>query len=226
MMNKVKARERLLDLPDVFDLRDVSLLTGWSSNAVYVNCHRWVKQGLISPVGPRAATYYNLVVDPKGPEKLIGKALKLMMPSAVVVGGSSVAWAGWTTQMPRILEVVVPKTEQNKAFPVVNGARIAMRGKVWYKRMGLGGAIEKDGPFGLHVLKPDAAIVDAANYRDVMKEMDVDDINFPSDYDAQKLLQWCEMLKCNSNCWNKIEKIIESSEVSEQEEAGEEWVFE
>lgn len=101
---QISSIQRLLSLPALFSGRDLTVRFQWTSKAASQYLYLWKKRGLVKPLGGHSDVFANTLVQPQ-PDW--DAALRLAMPSAVVVGIEALRRAGWTTQVPHLPEVVV-----------------------------------------------------------------------------------------------------------------------
>jgi hypothetical protein len=99
------AINRLATLPEVFTGGDLTVLFGWKSAICSSYLAQWRKAGLIKSLGGRSDVHMNLVrhrqVSPEA-------ALRRAFPQAIKVGVDILREAGWTTQIPSLIDVAVP----------------------------------------------------------------------------------------------------------------------
>lgn len=194
---RLSAVDRLRELGAVFDLRDVSQLFGWDEVQTRVFCARSNRRGLIRAAGPRSGIYYNLIVDPSGPQRRVGEALRRHSPSAIIIGGSALHAGEWTTQRPQFIEVAVPRNRTTRTCPRFYGARTVFRDSSWYLSVSSRLLADPE-QRGLRVLAPEAALADAWVHRDVWKP-DPDDVQLPDEMDLDLIAQWLEQLGMSSS---------------------------
>jgi len=107
---RVSPTERVALLPKVFDHRDIEVTFNWTAEQARSLCCRLVREGVAEAAGKRAPIYYNLFLEPKGRSVLLGDALRKLSPAATLIGATALNAGGWTTQIPHILEVAMPRT--------------------------------------------------------------------------------------------------------------------
>jgi hypothetical protein len=112
MAAQISSIQRLLSLPALFSGRDLTVRFQWTSKAASQYLYLWKKRGLVQPLGGHSDVFANTLVQPQ-PDW--DAALRLAMPSAVVVGIEALRRAGWTTQVPRLPQVVVQAGEPRYA---------------------------------------------------------------------------------------------------------------
>ncbi len=104
MATHVSAIQRLLALPGVFSGKDLTIRFQWTSKTASQYLYLWRKRGLIEPLGGHGDVFANLLVQPR-PDW--DAALRLAMPSAVIVGIEALRRSGWTTQVPSRPDVFI-----------------------------------------------------------------------------------------------------------------------
>lgn len=175
----MKVLDRLRQLGPVFSLNDLVRL-GLKRETAHKTVMRWEDQDLIKQAGPRAAVYYNLLVDRYGPLNRKLEAAQLLYPSAVVVGAAVLHAHGWTTQIPQSLDVAILRRATVKQ---IDGVHLVHRDADWYASQHdtllLPG---KDSPFSIASLAPRQALADAREHDDVWRPDD-DDLDIPPDDD-------------------------------------------
>jgi predicted transcriptional regulator of viral defense system len=117
-------------LPEVFTTNTLAATLGGDLKAASVYLGRWRAEGLISSLGPRVGVHFNLLRNPDAREELRMEALHHVFPGAVIAGVSAVHAAGWTTQIPSAIEVMIPP---RRTTPEIHGATIATRPVAWFK---------------------------------------------------------------------------------------------
>lgn len=127
---RTPAHKRLREIPEVFTTHTLSAMLGTDSRATSVYLNRWRKEGLISSLGKRAGVHFNLVRNPSAEEELRLEAIRLVFPGAVIAGASAVHAAGWTTQIPSALEIMIPP---RASTPEIEGVDVATRPVAWFR---------------------------------------------------------------------------------------------
>lgn len=130
-MKRIQARTRLREIPDVFTTNTLAAMLGGDAKAASAYLTRWRKAGLISSLGPRAGVHFNLMQNPAARSELWLDAVAYVFPGAVIAGVSAVHAAGWTTQIPARVEVMVPP---RRSLPEIYGAVIETRPQGWFPR--------------------------------------------------------------------------------------------
>lgn len=211
---KMSSISVLKQLPDVFTHRDVKILLNLEKEYISIYCHRWVKSGLIKSLGPKAGVYYNLIVNPNGPEELIKKAVDKLGKEVIVIGLSSLHQHGWTTQRPQQIEIAVPVNSMDKTFPILDGFNVFKRSHKWFS------AVYNKSEIGINqfmTLSPELALID------ILKEKGKNDLWFPdpSDIDIpyenqenvmDNLKEACNLLNMDINLYNDFFSKIEGLE--------------
>lgn len=129
--SRISALDRLRGLPEVFTLNTAAATLGCSTKQASTYIHRWGDSALISNLGPRTGVHFNLLRNPKAEEELRMDAIGYLFPGAMIGGVSAIHAAGWTTQFPREIEIIIPN---RRSFPSVEGAEISCRTLKWIKQ--------------------------------------------------------------------------------------------
>lgn len=103
-MNRTAAYYRLRELPALFRGGDLTRRQGMTSATASQSLWRWKHAGLVAALGGRSDVYANLVVAPQ-PDW--DTAVRMAMPSALIIGIEALRRAGWTTQIPVLPDVAV-----------------------------------------------------------------------------------------------------------------------
>jgi hypothetical protein len=185
------AIDRLRSLPEAFTFAAFRRLTGFSENAAAVCLHRWKKKDLIEPAGARAGTYFNKLKTPQPDTALRVEALLYEYPSAILCGESVLHAAGWITQVPAQLTVVVLLRPTYVSF---RGFEIRGRPLSWFAAVHADvNARGNDRVYGMRALPPALALVDL--YGDSKAwHPDPDDLDVPPDQ-ASEVLSGSERLR-------------------------------
>ncbi len=145
------AVDRLASLPEVFTGGDLTVLFGWKSGIASTYLANWRRAGLIKSLGARSDVHMNLL---RNREPNLEVALRRVFPQAVKVGVDTLREAGWTTQIPTVVELAVPHANTAREF---EGFQITPRTSRWFARVAPG--IERVAR-GLDRLQPAWALVD------------------------------------------------------------------
>jgi hypothetical protein len=132
------AVQRLRRLPDVFDIRDVELATGWDRKTAANYCWRWKGDGLIQAAGPQVGVYYNLIVDTDSPTTRRQAAVEKALHSSlmVVVGAAALNAHEFTSQQPRGgMEIAVPVRRGATYLPALDGMTLLPRYQTWFSAL-------------------------------------------------------------------------------------------
>jgi hypothetical protein len=127
---RVSALDRLKELPEVFTLNTVASVLECTTGMASTYIGRWREQGLTQSLGPRAGVHFNLLRNPSAADDMKMEAIGLLFPGALVGGVSAIHAAGWTTQFPRQVEIMIP---QRRSFPAVDETEITGRPLKWIK---------------------------------------------------------------------------------------------
>ena len=152
-MTRLSAHKRLRELPEVFTTTTLAATLGGDSKAASVYLNRWRKEGMISSLGPRAGVHFNLLIRPDADHDLRMEAIAFVFPGAMVAGVSSVHAAGWTTQIPSALELMIPA---RRSFPELTDTVIETRSESWFDAAR--GEIVREGP--VPMVSPAFALAD------------------------------------------------------------------
>jgi len=184
---RIGAVERLRELPEVFDLRDVEIVCGVNREAAHIYCHRWASRKLVKPLGPRVGVYFNLIRDTNAVQKRLKEALdKAFRIPMIAIGASSLFQHGWTSQHPHTVELAVPVTARARSYPKVDGALLIPRNRAWFTAIG---SHFSEGTDGFLTLDPAYALVDAlttplrSGFKDDVWKPEQDDLYSPEDLD-------------------------------------------
>ncbi len=145
------AFQRLAGLPEVFTGGDLTVLFGWKSGICSSYLAQWRKAGLIQSLGGRSDVHMNLVRNREANSEL---ALRRAYPQAIKLGVDVLREAGWTTQIPSIIELAVPA---GSAMYSLEGYALTTRTAKWCQRIAPG--IERV-QLGLDRLRPSWALAD------------------------------------------------------------------
>jgi hypothetical protein len=209
----VSALDRLRALPEVFDLRDIEVMTGWSQKAAIVSASRWRDSGLAASLGPRAGVYFNLVKEPDGPRNRLAEAVyKALRAPVVAIGATALHFHGWTTQRPKLFEIAVPVTAKLRSLPTFDGVNLVARNRHWFSAVA---AAQEPGPGGFKVLKPEWALADAIGVRGTVVtggkpwKPDADDIDLPDeDGLAERILDAARAMHADSDGLETLEEFL------------------
>ncbi len=124
----------LTKLPEVFDLRDLQIATDIERKHASQMCWRWTKKGYIKAFAE--GVFFNLIADRKAESNFIAAAINKVVPSfKIVIGVNALNAGGWTTQMPRIIELAIAVDRNHKSFRQMEGVTIAPRSVEWFRKM-------------------------------------------------------------------------------------------
>jgi hypothetical protein len=171
---------RLQGLPAVFTVNTFVRMTGFDRHAAQTVLSRWTARGLLQQAGPRAAIYFNLVVDRRGGDTYWARAVQEAYPSATLAGESVLHAAGWTTQIPAAQALAV---QSRRSYVAIHGADIRGRSLAWFRAAFQAGAILRAedvefATYGLRTLSPAWALADL--YADPsVWHPDPDDLDIP-----------------------------------------------
>lgn len=130
-MSRLPAHRRLRALPDVFTTKTLAAHLEGNAKVASVLLSRWRAEGLIRSLGPRVGVHFNLLRKPDAEDTLKLDAIAWLFPGAVIAGASAVHAAGWTTQIPSALEIMVP---DRRSLPEIEGCRLSTRPLSWFDK--------------------------------------------------------------------------------------------
>ncbi|MCW3784299.1 hypothetical protein [Defluviimonas salinarum] len=131
MNTRIRAFDRLRELPEVFTLNTAAAMLGGDTNLASTYIARWKEMGFVSSLGPRTGVHFNLLRNPEAASERRMEAIAYLFPGAVLGGVSAVHAAGWTTQIPRRLEILIPV---RRSCPAVDGVEIGQRPRSWFRK--------------------------------------------------------------------------------------------
>lgn len=105
----VASHERLNSLPCVFHVADLTIRLGWAPQTALRQLFLWKKLGQVKGLGGQSWIFANLAAD-QYPDWELG--LRMIMPTAVVIGIEVLRRAGWTTQIPYVATVAVSSAQR------------------------------------------------------------------------------------------------------------------
>lgn len=158
------AIDRLRRLPAVFTTPLACRVLDMSPRMLSVYLARDAARGLVRRAGPRSRVWYNLLVDPDGPETRRGEAAALAYPGVLLYGVSVLHAAGWISQIPKALHVAVPSGL--RSWPKLDGVEVHPRPRRWFRALAEAGKLLRPPPFPAHGLP--AAMAPEAAWRDMV----------------------------------------------------------
>jgi len=184
------ALSRLRELPEAFTFAGFCKLSRFSNNAASVCLRRWKEKGLIEPAGERAKIYFNKLRSPQVDSAMRVAALLFEYPSAILCGESVLHAAGWITQIPAQLSVVVLA---RPSYVSLHGFDIRGRPLSWFRKIHplVEPSAEKR-VYGLRALPPALALADLYTDLDGWHP-DPDDLDIP-DQERRRVLSAFELL--------------------------------
>jgi hypothetical protein len=96
-------------LPSVFHVADLTIRFGWPPKAARRHLYHWKVHRQVIGLGGQSGIFANLTADQYPDWEL---ALRMIMPTAVVIGIEILRRAGWTTQIPYVPTVAVNATQR------------------------------------------------------------------------------------------------------------------
>jgi hypothetical protein len=149
---------RLRKLPEVFSVNTMTRALGFSKPVALNYLARWKARSWVAQAGPRAGTYFNLVVNPAASVDGRTAALKMIYPSATLTGESVLHAAGWITQIPHLVHVAI---ERRRSYVQVTGFELHPRKIAWFATVKLLSADKAAfATQGLRTLAPAWALAD------------------------------------------------------------------
>ena len=157
MSSEISAIVRLRKLPPLFRGSDLSIQFEWTPKTASQYLYLWKQRELVEPLGGKSDVFANVLFHP---DPDWNSALKMAMPSAVVVGLEALRLAGWITQTPTQTTVAVDRSQ-----PVFKTSHfeVLARKATWFETVkpGLCRNIST-----LPILKPAWALADLLRERD------------------------------------------------------------
>ena len=123
------AIKRLAGIPEIFTGGDLTVLFGWTSAICSSYLAGWRKAGLIKSLGGRSDVHMNLVLNRDANSEA---ALRRAFPCAMKVGVDLLREAGWTTQIPTLIEVAILRS--HSLYDIADFA-ITTRTRTWFQRV-------------------------------------------------------------------------------------------
>jgi len=139
-------------LPSVFHVADLAIRLGWKPRTSLRQIFLWQSQGLVERMGGRSGIFANLAVD-QYPNWELG--LRIVAPTAVVIGIEILRRAGWTTQIPYVPTVAVNLTQR---IQPVEHFELVGQSQEWYNE--IAGGIRSGEDIALPHLAPAWALAD------------------------------------------------------------------
>lgn len=171
--------EKLRSLPACFTDKTFARLFNMSMAATQVSLHRMKEAGLIDTAGVRSGVYFNLIADPNAKDTYAVDALLHVYPTAVLMGESVLHAAGWITQIPSAISVVVI---QRPSYQSLEGFSVRGRPIEWFKSHAskfISPEAAEFNTYGLKSLPPVLALADL--YANEGFVFDADDLDIPDD---------------------------------------------
>lgn len=157
---RVSAHQRLITMPPVIQIEELSRTLTMPRAQASLYAHRWKQAGLLSPLGGKVGVWFNLIADREGPRTRRAEAVSLLLARpALVVGGKALHAHGWTTQRHTILPLAVPIARESKTLPKLDhGIELLPRSLRWFRALAEGA---EPGIEGFMVARPEMALADA-----------------------------------------------------------------
>lgn len=153
---------------------------------------RWQRQELVVSAGE--GVWFNLVVDPDGPENRLFEAIGRMFPAVVVIGATVLHDAGWTTQVPQRQTVAVPP---RRSTPNPDRVEVCPRPRVWFRKVE---PFLRRNVYAVPSLTPAAALADALTHKPGWRP-DPDDIGLESMKDVRDFQAAFRAIKKQRDIW-------------------------
>lgn len=188
-MTNVRSIDRLRQLPAVFSVNHAARVFEMDKRMLSVYLVRLQRTGLIKKAGPKAGIYYNMLLgspktDPDA--RNLVEAIRIAYPSAILYGASVLHNAGWTTQIPQAIHIVVL---DKGSYPILDGVEIYRRSLAWYQRhaQDITQTVDFE-TYGLPALLPQACLNDMRAVRDGWVP-EPDDVISPDDVTSNTIGQ-------------------------------------
>lgn len=185
-MANVRSIDRMRQLPAAFSVNQAARLFEMDKRMLSVYLARLQRMGLIKKAGPKAGIYYNVLLGPPK-DSDVAEAIRIAYPSAVLYGASVLHNAGWTTQIPQAIHIVVL---DKGSYPSLDGVEVYRRPLAWYQRhaqdiVQSGRDVDFE-TYGLPALRPLACLEDMRAVRDGWVP-EADDLMLPDDIPSEIL---------------------------------------
>lgn len=175
MEARKSARERLLELPEIFSVAELAMLMNCERMEASTYLHRWRNAGLVKGLGGKSGVFMNQVLKPAGDDSglLWERAVLKAMRSACIGGHEVLVESGLSTQITHQRYLLVSNTD---SMYEIDGAEVHRRPVPWLNRLVREGGLDLT-----HVgtllprLTPGAALADLALYGD--RKPDPDDLD-------------------------------------------------
>jgi hypothetical protein len=145
------AVKRLANIPEIFTGNDLATIFGWTSAICSNYLAVWRKAGLIKSLGGRTDVHMNLLRNGRVNTEA---ALRRVYPRAIKVGVDILREAGWTTQIPKMIDVAIPRTNTIYKLSDIN---LSKRSDKWFATVAIGTERVSQ---GIDRLKPHWALAD------------------------------------------------------------------
>ena len=190
--------DRLASLPEIFTGGDLTVLFGWKSAIASSYLANWRKAGLVKSLGGRSDVHMNLVVNRQFNRDA---ALRRAFPNALKLGVEILRAAGWTTQIPTVIDVAVPPS---RSLYLLEGFELTQRPEKWFQTVEPG--IQRVS-VGINQLRPAWALADMlarAQDRRVRNAwlLDPEDLDFDSVRADKDLLRALQAFELPPDCLN------------------------
>lgn len=95
-----------------------------------VAVHRWANAGMVNRTGPRGEVIVNHYAEEARHVDRERTAIARGWPGAIEIGGAPIHASGWTTQIPRVVDIAVPGKGYSE--PAAGGVLRHHRPEAWY----------------------------------------------------------------------------------------------
>lgn len=158
VLSQVSVLDRLRALPSVFRGADLTVRFGWTSKNASQYLYLWGRRGLVSGLGGHSDVFFNLLTHP---EPDLPAAVRMVMPTATIVGTEALRQAGWSTQIDQRPDLAVSNDQAQFTLSAFN---VTPRSPKWFDTTRAGMAPAEG--LGLSVLRPAWALADLLRKRD------------------------------------------------------------
>lgn len=145
------ALDRLLELPEIFTGRNLTMKFQWSATTASTYLSNWRRAGLVRSLGGHSDIHLNLARNRNADLEV---ALRHAYTEAVRTGADVLREAGWTTQILSRPEIAISRASTMYSLP---DFELTARSLKWFMRAGPG--IEDHAP-SLRRLRPAWALAD------------------------------------------------------------------
>jgi hypothetical protein len=148
--------ERLSGLPEVFTLKTAASMLGCEKGMASTYIARWKKKNLVTSLGDRTGVHFNLLRNPDASDEYRMEAIAYVYPGCLRGGVGALHHAGWTTQIPQEMDLMV---HSRRSYPGIDDVAVHGRPLSWIRTAREW--IDEDGP--IPVLNPAFALADCVS---------------------------------------------------------------